>query len=157
MLSARGRKPSSTLCRQLKNTQSTYNVRVHNPFFLLNTMTTQEALKKLITFLKESAGDLELESVFADLDTKRLVLVDVSEHRTKTADLIAPYTDEVDRIFSQYINNNGVYVGPRRFDIDGVAVTVGPGETDSFGWLTGRVKMTVPTNEGPIEFTTYFG
>lgn len=62
-----------------------------------------------------------------------------------------PLRDKIDTAFSGHINANGIYTGATNFTFldansDEVRVTVGPGESDGFGWLTGRIGLTYQLN-----------
>lgn len=62
-----------------------------------------------------------------------------------------PLRDKIDTAFSGHINDDGIYTGSTSFTfLDGnsqkVCGTVGPGESDGFGWLTGRVRLVYQLN-----------
>lgn len=81
---------------------------------------------------------------------------------SKINDLRRPYLDSIDEEFSTRINGNGSYVGPTKGIVGGkrgefVHFTVGPGEKDGFGWLSGRISISYELDGAMMSESIYFG
>lgn len=77
-------------------------------------------------------------------------------------DLGIPFKEKIDADFSKFISGDGVYVGAFKKTVkdkngDDVVISVGPGETDSFGWLTGKVRIVYKLDGKRMYDQVYFG
>ena len=77
-------------------------------------------------------------------------------------DLRKPLLDTIDEQFSNRISPNGSYIGATGGTIelsedDVISFGVGPGEKDSFGWLTGRISISYEVNGNTLYEYIYFG
>lgn len=84
-----------------------------------------------------------------------------SEEFDRILSLSEPYRTAINSTFSGLISPSGVYTGPIKKSIkvndDLISMTVGPGEQDSFGWLTGRIRLYYQLDSKNMYDTIHFG
>lgn len=131
-------------------------------------MTHTAVLQALILFIQQNIEKLEYEEAGYNQIKLKLKVEDVEDDdveeipRTETYHKIEPFLDKISEVFDKYISLHGAYIGPMKFNVldqDGetIEVRVGPGETDGFGWLTGKISCIIPTKVGQHHFKTHFG
>lgn len=102
--------------------------------------------------------DVEQNSYVWASESDNLSYEEISQIRSPSLEL----RDRISSEFEKLINCNGVYVGGLKKvinDKDGnaVRISVGPGETDSFGWLTGIIRITYKLGDRTMHDKVIFG